>query len=76
VLAANVAIAVVVDAKPGSLALLALSLIVAAGAIAWFAVQGQEADERLQRHFELSLDLFGTANFDGYFEALNPAWEN
>ena len=26
-------------------------------------------------HYALSLDLVGTATFDGYFEDLNPAWE-
>lgn len=42
---------------------------------------GQFVDERraletkVERHYDLSLDLFCTASFDGYFEQLNPAWE-
>jgi PAS domain S-box-containing protein/putative nucleotidyltransferase with HDIG domain len=42
---------------------------------------GGVSDERralaakLDQHYSLSLDLFCTANFDGYFEELNPAWE-
>lgn len=34
----------------------------------------RELEERLNRHAELSLDLIATANFDGYFTRLNPAW--
>lgn len=31
-------------------------------------------EERLRRHEELSLDLIATANFDGFFTRVNPAW--
>ncbi len=30
---------------------------------------------RTRRYYDLSLDLLCTANFDGYFEWVNPAWE-
>jgi PAS domain S-box-containing protein len=29
----------------------------------------------VERLFERSLDLLGTASLDGYFTHLNPAWE-
>jgi putative two-component system response regulator len=32
-------------------------------------------EEDISRHYELSLDLFCTATFDGYFERLNPSWQ-
>jgi PAS domain S-box-containing protein len=32
-------------------------------------------EEDVRRHYELSLDLFCTATFDGYFERLNPSWQ-
>ncbi|HEY6272857.1 MAG TPA: PAS domain S-box protein [Terriglobales bacterium] len=33
------------------------------------------SEEQLQHLFEVSLDLFCVAGFDGYFKRLNPAWE-
>jgi PAS domain S-box-containing protein len=33
------------------------------------------SSESLQRLFDLSIDLLGTASLDGYFTLLNPAWE-
>jgi PAS domain S-box-containing protein/putative nucleotidyltransferase with HDIG domain len=39
-------------------------------------VDGRHALEaKVERHYDLSRDLFCTATFDGYFEELNPAWE-
>lgn len=29
----------------------------------------------MQRLFDMSVDMFGTAGLDGYFKTLNPAWE-
>ncbi|MBC7813540.1 MAG: PAS domain-containing protein, partial [Burkholderiales bacterium] len=39
-----------------------------------YAVQ-QKTAERLDRIYSMSLDLIGSANFNGYFVDLNPAWE-
>lgn len=36
---------------------------------------GQPSPEAVERLFELSLDMLGTASADGYFTQLNPAWE-
>ncbi len=33
------------------------------------------AQQETQRIYDMSQDLIGTANFDGYFLTLNPAWE-
>ncbi|MDQ2675299.1 MAG: HD domain-containing protein [Actinomycetota bacterium] len=40
-----------------------------------FADRGRAQARKHERRFDLSLDLFGTAGFDGYFLDLNPAWE-
>lgn len=32
-------------------------------------------EQDISRHYELSLDLFCTATFDGYFDRLNPSWQ-
>ncbi|MBC7811649.1 MAG: GAF domain-containing protein, partial [Burkholderiales bacterium] len=39
-----------------------------------YAVQ-QKTAERLDRIYTMSIDLIGSANFNGYFVELNPAWE-
>ncbi len=35
----------------------------------------KKAEEDRERLFNLSLDMFAVAGFDGYFRQLNPAWE-
>ena len=39
------------------------------------ALAAATAEEQLEHFFEVSLDLFCVAGFDGYFKRLNPAWE-
>lgn len=43
--------------------------------VGYIADKRRRLEERLRRQEELSLDLICTANFDGYFTHLNPAWE-
>jgi PAS domain S-box-containing protein len=35
----------------------------------------QQVETELDRMFKMSMDMLGIANFEGYFERLNPAWE-
>jgi PAS domain S-box-containing protein len=35
----------------------------------------RQPTDPVQRLFELSVDMLGTASADGYFTRLNPAWE-
>ena len=58
-----------------ALASLAASCLAVAGLVGRFADARRELESKHKRHFDLSLDLFGTATFDGYFQDLNPAWE-
>ena len=37
--------------------------------------RGRRVDRESERFFNLSLDLLGIADFDGYFRRLNKAWE-
>jgi PAS domain S-box-containing protein/putative nucleotidyltransferase with HDIG domain len=60
-----------------------LAILLATGSVylAVGGLLGRFVDERraleatLEHHYALSLDLIATGNFDGYFENLNPAWE-
>jgi PAS domain S-box-containing protein/putative nucleotidyltransferase with HDIG domain len=45
------------------------------GLLGRFVDERRALEAKVERHYELSHDLFGTAGFDGYFEELNPAWE-
>ena len=40
-----------------------------------FVDERRALEAKVERHYDLSLDLFGTATFDGYWEELNPAWQ-
>ena len=45
------------------------------GLLGRFVDERRTLQARLERQYDLSLDLIVTASFDGYFEDLNPAWE-
>lgn len=51
------------------------AFLIVGGVLGVFVDGRRELEAKLERHFALSLDLFGTASFAGYFEELNPAWE-
>src|SRR5262245_45719339 len=42
----------------------------------WQDQQRRKAEQELDLFFNISLDLFAVAGFDGYFKRLNPAWES
>ena len=42
--------------------------------LGWFAESRQQLTRAIAHHRELSLDLIATANFDGYFTEVNPAF--
>jgi PAS domain S-box-containing protein len=42
--------------------------------LGWFVDSRQTLARAISRHRELSLDLIATANFDGYFTEVNPAF--
>jgi PAS domain S-box-containing protein len=46
------------------------------GMLGRFADVRERLAKRSRRYYELSRDLLCTANFDGYFEWVNPAWED
>ncbi len=60
---------------PLGLATRATAYFVVGGVLGKFVDERRVLEEEVRRHYELSLDLFCTATFDGYFERLNPAWE-
>lgn len=51
-----------------------VAYLVVGGLLGRFVDERRALEARVERHFDLSLDLFCTANFEGYFEELNPAW--
>lgn len=60
---------------PLGLATRATAYFLVGGLLGKFVNERRALEEEVGRHYELSLDLFCTATFDGYFERLNPAWE-
>jgi len=59
---------------PLGLAARAVVFLLMGGVMGWFIDARRRLEERSTRYSELSLDLFCTAGFDGYFEWVNPAW--
>ena len=49
--------------------------LIVGGLLGRFVDERRALEAKVERHYDLSLDLFGTANLEGYFEELNPAWE-
>ena len=63
-----------IDTGPVGYVSQATALLVVGGLLGHFADQRRALELQVRRHEELSLDLICTANFDGYFTRLNPAW--
>jgi PAS domain S-box-containing protein/putative nucleotidyltransferase with HDIG domain len=63
-----------IDAGPVGYVSQATALLVVGGLVGHFADQRRALEAQVSRHEELSLDLICTANFDGFFTRLNPAW--
>ncbi|MEA2484979.1 MAG: hypothetical protein QOD46_90, partial [Actinomycetota bacterium] len=53
----------------------ALSFFFVGGLVGYFTTQGKRFEEQSSRWFELSMDLAGTAGFDGYWKRINPTFE-
>lgn len=53
----------------------ATAYLLVGGLLGRFVDDRRKLEAKVDRHFALSRDLFCTANLDGYFEELNPAWE-
>jgi PAS domain S-box-containing protein/putative nucleotidyltransferase with HDIG domain len=51
------------------------AFLIVGGLLGLFVDGRRKLEAQVERHFDLSLDMFGAANFDGYFVELNPAWE-
>ncbi len=49
--------------------------LVVGGLLGRFVDERRAIEERIERHYDLSLDMFCIADFRGYFVELNPAWE-
>jgi len=61
--------------SPLGIATRATAYLVVGGLLGRFVDERNALEAKVERHFDLSRDLFATASFDGYFEELNPAWE-
>lgn len=51
-----------------------LTCLLIGAVVGWFADSRQKLSRAIGRHRELSLDMIATANFDGYFTEVNPAF--
>ena len=56
--------------------LTAIALGVAGTVTSWLVARRRAVQERADRFFNLSRDMLCTANRDGYFVELNPAWSH
>jgi PAS domain S-box-containing protein len=65
-----------VEAGPVGYVSQATALLVVGILVGYYVDRRRALEELLARHEELSLDLICTANFDGYFTRLNPAWKS
>ncbi len=63
------------DLGPVGVATRSLVFLLLGGMLGRFVDVRQKLAKRGRRYYELSRDLLCTANFDGYFEWVNPAWE-
>jgi len=64
-----------IEAGPIGYVSQATALLVVGIVVGYFVDRHRALEVSLARHEELSLDLKCTANFDGYFTRLNPAWQ-
>jgi PAS domain S-box-containing protein len=62
------------DVGPLGIDSLALVFVLVGTTLGWLVDARRRLEARIRRYSELSLDLFCTASFDGYFEWVNPAW--
>jgi len=65
-----------IQARPLGYVSQATALLVVGVLVGHHVDRRRALEEQLSRHDELSLDLICTANFDGYFTRLNPAWKS
>jgi PAS domain-containing protein len=52
-----------------------LSFLLLGGLLGFFVEHRQKLERAITRYFDGSLDLLGTANLEGRFTRVNPAWE-
>jgi PAS domain S-box-containing protein/putative nucleotidyltransferase with HDIG domain len=63
------------DLDPAEIVTRASAFLVLGGMLGRFVDVSRKLHERSSRYYALSRDLLCTATFDGYFEWVNPAWE-
>jgi PAS domain S-box-containing protein/putative nucleotidyltransferase with HDIG domain len=62
------------DMGPLGIASWVLVFLLVGSVLGWLIDSQRRLETRIKRYSELSLDLFCTAGFNGYFEWVNPAW--